>query len=129
MFADVPNNVPGDASSEVALVCRLTPAELEARIEDNSPLLTRVRAMRELPDGYRFAFSADPDGIPDLVGFILAERACCPFFTFELTFPAPHQEIWLTVRGREGVKEIVHDGFVAKVSELTNSQVEVEPAV
>jgi hypothetical protein len=33
------------------------------------------------------------------------------------------------VRGREGVKEIVHDGFVAKVSELTNSQVEVEPAV
>lgn len=110
-------------------MCSLTPAELETRIADNSPLLTRVRAMRELPDGYRFAFSAEPDGIPDLVGFILAERACCPFFTFELAFPSPHQNIWLTVRGREGVKEIVREGFVAKVGELTHLRVEIEPTV
>ena len=68
---------------------------------------------QELPDGYRFTFPARDEDARDLLQFILAERACCPFFTFELAFPSPHQAIPLTVRGREGVKEIVRASIVA----------------
>jgi len=104
-----------DGLVDVPLACSLTADELRARGEENGTLFARVRDVKELPDGYRFTFPAEADGVPELLRFILAERACCPFFTFELTFASPHQAVWLTVRGREGVKEIVRDGFAARV--------------
>jgi hypothetical protein len=104
-----------DASGDVPLACSLTEAELRERGEENTALFARVREVRELPDGYRFAFAPDADGVPALMRFITAERACCPFFTFELQFAAPHQAIWLAVRGSEEVKGIVRDDFVSKV--------------
>ena len=113
-----------DICDEVALACSLSPAELEVRGGEISALANHVRAMEDLPDGYRFAFPAEAGGLPDLVAFILAERACCPFFTFELTFPSPHRDIWLAIRGREGVKEIVYDGFVSKVVAQTDVRLE-----
>jgi hypothetical protein len=36
--------------------------------------------------------------------------ACCPFFTFELTFEPDSGPIWLRVRGQEGVKEFISVG-------------------
>jgi hypothetical protein len=67
--------------------------------------------VQELPDGYRFAFPAEADGVRDLVEFILSERACCPFFTFDLTLASPHESVWLSLRGGEGVKEFVAASF------------------
>lgn len=89
------------------MACSLTAAELRVRGEENAALFARAHNAQELPDGYCFAFPASEDDARDLLRFILAERACCPFFTFELAFPSPHQAIHLTVRGRAGVKEIV----------------------
>jgi hypothetical protein len=109
-----------EVNTDIALVCSLTPTELEVRGGEISLLVTHVVAVEELSDGYRFAFSGEAEQLPDLIAFVLAERTCCPFFTFELTFPSPHENTWLTIRGRDGVKEIVHDGFVAKVLEQTN---------
>lgn len=108
-----------EINTDIALVCSLTPRELEVRGREITQLVTHVVAMEELADGYRFAFAGEAARLPDLVAFVLAERACCPLFTFELTFPSPHEHIWLSIRGREGVKEIVYDGFVAKVLENT----------
>lgn len=110
-----------DAQDEVALVCSLTPAELEVRGGEISLMASHVRAIEETHDGYRFAFPAEAEGIPDLLAFILAERACCPFFTFELTFPSPHKDIWLTIRGHEGVKPLVYDSFVSRFTGQTNA--------
>ncbi len=108
MVSDVPGESP--------LACSLTAAELRVRGEESGSLFARALSVHELPDGYSFAFPAGEDDARDLLGFVLAERACCPFFTFELTFASPHQSIQLAVRGREGVKEIVYDGAVTKVS-------------
>lgn len=105
-----------DVPVEFPLACSLTAAELRARGEENASLFTRAQSVEELPDGYRFVFPAEADDARELLRFILAERACCPFFTFELTFPSPHQSIHLVVRGREGVKEIIRAGAAAKVS-------------
>jgi hypothetical protein len=89
--------------------------ELRVRSGENASLFARATGVEELPDGYRFAFPARAGEAQDLLRFILAERACCPFFTFELTFPSPHRAIYLSVRGGAGVKEIVQAGAASTV--------------
>ena len=105
-----------DDSVDIPVACSLTDAELEVRGDENAELFAHARAVEELADGYRFAFPADNGGIPALVRFILAERACCPFWTFELQFPAPHQVVWLAIRGNEEAKGIVRDALVPKIT-------------
>ena len=104
-----------DGPLDVPVACSLTEAELEVRGDENAELFAHARTVEELADGYRFSFPADDDGVPALLQFILAERACCPFFTFELQFPSPHQAVWLAIRGNEEAKAIVRDGLVPKV--------------
>src|SRR5262249_13342742 len=110
--------------SDIPVACTLSAADLRARGEDMvAPLFARVERLHELPDGYSFAFPAEADGVRDLLEFILSERACCPFFTFELAFPSPHQSVWLTLRGGEEVKEFVGGSFA-----LLTTRAAVEPA-
>ena len=105
-----------DDSMDIPVACSLTDAELEVRGDENADLFAHAREVEELADGYRFAFPADDSGVPALLRFILAERACCPFFTFELQFPSPHQVVWVAIRGNEEAKGIVRDGLVPKVT-------------
>src|SRR5262249_29172506 len=112
-------------ASDIPVACTLSAAELRERGEDVvAPLFARVERVQELPDGYRFAFPAEADGVRELLEFILSERACCPFFTFELAFPSPHQSVWLTLRGGKEVKEFVAGSFA-----LLTAQTAVEPAL
>ncbi len=97
MMSDIPEETP--------LACSLSAEELRARSYENSSRFARAQEVQELADGYTFTFPAGE--AQDLLEFVLAERSCCPFFTFELVFPSPHQVIYLTVRGASGVKEIV----------------------
>ncbi len=119
MASDDPMEVLGD----VPLACSLTAAELCVRGEENASLFARAHSTQELPDGCRFAFPAAADEARNLLQFVLAERACCPFFTFELTFPSPHHTIYLTVRGREGVKEIVRASVASTVIERASAAI------
>ena len=116
-----------DDSVDVPLACSLTADELQVRSEENTSLFDRADDVQELPDGYRFAFPAGEDEAQCLLQFVLAERACCPFFTFELTFASPHQSIQLTVRGREGVKEIVRASVASTVIARASVAAEAEP--
>lgn len=115
-----------DMASDLPVACTLSAAELRERGEDVvAPLFSRAQRMEETPDGYCFAFPAQAEGVHDLLEFILSERACCPFFTFELSFPSPHESVWLTLRGGEGVKEFVAGSFAALDMPLTRA---AEPA-
>lgn len=50
----------------------------------------------------------------ELLDFIAFERACCPFYSFGLRFPSPHDAIWLDVRSeRAEVKEMLRAGVFA----------------
>jgi hypothetical protein len=111
-----------DPTTDLPVACTLSAAELRARGEDVvAPLFTRVQHMYELPDGYRFAFPADAASVHDLLEFIVSERECCPFFTFELAFPSPHQSVWLSLRGGAGVKEFVAGSFAELEMPLTQA--------
>jgi hypothetical protein len=112
----------GNASAPIA--CTLTEAELRTREQEVSPLFEHITRARELSDGYAFAFPPDASRAHDLLDLILAERACCAFFTFELSFPAPHDAVWLYLRGGDEIKEFVRGSFLTHVP----SDVAIEPA-
>ncbi|MGO8950418.1 MAG: hypothetical protein ACLQUY_22710 [Ktedonobacterales bacterium] len=109
-----------DDTDEMPLACSLSTDELRQRGAENAALLAQAGHVQELPDGYTLSFPADM--APDLLGFVLAERDCCPFFTFQLTFPSPHEAVQLTIRGRPGVKEIVQSEMVSKVLQDASSE-------
>ncbi len=102
---------PSDTVLPIA--CKLSSDELRARRGGLETLFGAVRQVRELPDGYEFAFPADATTARALLDFITEERECCSFFTFTLTFATPHDAIWLSLQGREGVKDFVRGGFGA----------------
>jgi len=111
-----------DLTSDLPVACTLSAAELRARGEDVvAPLFARAQRLQETTDGYCFAFPAEAEGVRNLLEFILSERDCCPFFTFELAFPSPHESVWLTLRGGEGVKEFVAGSFAALDMPLTRT--------
>ena len=65
----------------------------------------RVRertAPDELPDGYGYRF--DSDDFPDLMGFVLNERLCCPFLAFDISVAPNGGPIWLKVNGPSGTR-------------------------
>jgi hypothetical protein len=103
-------------SIPLPIACNLSADELQARHGDVEALFAAVSRVRELPDGYDFAFPADAQAAHALLDFIVEERACCHFFTFALTFATPHDAIWLALRGGEDVKEFVRGSFLTVTS-------------
>jgi len=71
-----------------------------------------LEEVRELPDGYALRFPGTDEWLRRLAEFVAAERRCCPFFAFTLQFEPDHGPIWLSLRGPEGVKEIVASEFL-----------------
>lgn len=99
-----------------ALACVLTEAEYGARREQVLRVLfSAIREARELPDGYRLAFPGEGEWMTRLAEFIAFERGCCPFFTFELLCEPKAGPIWLTLRGPEGVKDLIRAEWPLKV--------------
>jgi hypothetical protein len=93
------------------IACKLSGADLQSRQGAVDALFNAVSQVRELPEGYAFAFPADANTAHALLDFVMEERECCPFFTFTLTFAAPHEAIWLGLQGGEDVKEFVRASF------------------
>ena len=98
-------------SGNIPLACTLSDDDLRARSREVAEIFAQATAVEELADGYAFAFPGDGQWPRTLLDFIVFERACCPFFSFGLRFPSPHEAIWLDVRSElAAVKEIVRTG-------------------
>jgi hypothetical protein len=50
-----------------------------------------------------------------VVTFIAEERACCPFFTFELQYEPNLGPIWLRLRGSADIKALLRDEWLTKL--------------
>lgn len=101
------------AQDALPIACNLTGGELAQRGTEVNDVFSSVEQVKELADGYAFRFPGDELWVGKLVEFILEERACCPFFTFELVFGPNQGPLWLHLRGAEGVKDFVASAFVA----------------
>jgi hypothetical protein len=103
-----------DIVSDIPVACTLSAAQLRARGKDEiAPLFARAQRLQETPNGYRFAFPAEAERVREVLEFILSERACCTFFTFELSFSSPHDTVWLALRGGKGAKAFLAASVVA----------------
>jgi hypothetical protein len=88
---------------------RLPTNNLYAKFEARKKKPNDRHKTNELTDGYALRFPGSDTWANTLLQFITYERACCPFFTFALTFEPEQGPIWLHLRGPEGVKAIIEN--------------------
>lgn len=96
-----------DSAEPAPIACTLTGDELAERGDEVNGLFTSVEEVRELDDGYAFRFDGGDASAASLLSFVLEERRCCPFFTFDLVFEPNIGAIWVHLRGSVAVKEFV----------------------
>ena len=95
--------------SDLPIACSLSKHELVERGEAVSDLFKGVQQVHELTDGYAYCFPGDEEWSTRILNFIVGERSCCPFFTFELGFEPDEGPLWLQILGPEGVKDFMRD--------------------
>ena len=90
------------------LACKLTSPELQKRKQDVlASLKEKVLDKSELANGYKYKFEGSDRIFDELVTFIKSERACCDFFTFDLSISDNKSNIALSITGPEGAKEFI----------------------
>jgi hypothetical protein len=70
-------------------------------------VIAAITASRELNDGYAFRVDPGKASLVDVAQWLDVWRRCCPFYEFEIDFHAADAGIWLSVKGRPGVKEYI----------------------
>jgi len=102
---------PGPGNAESPFACSpsaLAPAERKEHFEVVAPRLRQLRrGVRELPDGYEFAFPSDAGTYQVLSKWMYQERRCCPFFDLSLRLDRESGPLWLRLTGRKGVKDFI----------------------
>ncbi len=100
------------AEATEAVACLLSEREQAVRGDElGLKLFSRVDEVAELPDGYAYRFPAEEAWTETLLGFVAAERRCCPFLTFELAFEPHGGPFWLRLRGSAEIKRFVGETF------------------
>lgn len=89
----------------------LTGEQKKRIVELVKQLKAKTQEVKELPDGFAFRYKPDSETVRDAAEFITYERACCPFFEFELSVEREGGPLWLRLRGREGVKDFIRIEF------------------
>jgi hypothetical protein len=96
------------------IACTLSEEGLARRQEEiTGSIFNEVQEITDLPDGYGFRFEGTGEWAHRLMDFILTERECCPFFTFELGFEPEGGSIWLHLRGSSEIKSYV-EGVIGR---------------
>src|SRR3954465_2499094 len=98
------------AATESPIACDFSAMTAEQRARRQ--ILARqmhaaTKEVHELPDGYAFRFSAEPELCLMLAEFMTLERLCCPFFAFMLGLEHEGGPMWLRLTGRDGVKQFL----------------------
>jgi len=106
----------GREKSALPVACKLTgPEGAGRRLEVSEALSGDVLRADELEDGYAFGFPGSAEWARKLVDFVNFERACCPFFAFELAFE-PDGGAHTVAGERAGGDEAVRRGRVRRPS-------------
>lgn len=103
-----PGKAMETAEQNKAIACKLTNPDLQKRKEEVLTLLKeKVIDRQELSNGYKYKFDGTGEIIEQLVAFIKSERACCDFFTFDLSISDIKSYTWLSITGPTGTKGFI----------------------
>lgn len=93
--------------------CQLTSNEQAKRYNElKKGIFNKISTAIELPDGYELIFKEDIQFSNPLIEFVNFERACCPAFSFLMSFEPNSGPIHLQIKGSQGIKDMV--GFSLK---------------
>ena len=70
-------------------------------------MISAITASRELGDGYAFRIDPAKASLMDVAQWLELWRRCCPFYEFQIDVHAADGSVWLSVKGRPGVKEYI----------------------
>ena len=101
--------MPEENPQDVPIACSLSAQEFGTRKNENEQLLREVEELKEFEQGYALKFRGSADQVQELLQFINQERACCPFFTFELRFEPQNGPLWLSLSGPAGTKSFIQE--------------------
>jgi hypothetical protein len=102
------------AAGESPLACNLkalTASERQRHAELSGKLFAGVSEKQDLADGFAFRLSLEKVSLQDLGEWIDAEKRCCPFFDFQIRLGREGGPLWLSLTGREGVKQVILEEF------------------
>jgi hypothetical protein len=74
-------------------------------------VMPAVTTARELNDGYTLRIDANRASLVEVAEWIGLERKCCPFFDFQVDMHGEDGTMWLSLKGREGVKQFIEMDF------------------
>jgi hypothetical protein len=74
-------------------------------------LTPAVLSARERNDGYALQVDTQKMSLVEAAQWVDLERKCCPFFDFQFDFHGEDGGLWLSLKGREGVKQFIEMDF------------------
>jgi hypothetical protein len=96
---------------ETPIACRLDaiPAGDRARYDQLRRMLAAAAIGKcELPDGIEVQISTERMALAQLAEWM---RKCCPFLDFRIDVAPESGPVWVSLTGREGVKEFLSHAF------------------
>ena len=100
------------AEEKARFYCDRTALTAEQRVQIRTfghTLHDAVQNARELPNGYEFEFASDAPIYQALVQYIPLERACCPFFEFNVRVAPNGGKLYWSLTGPAGIKEFIRE--------------------
>jgi hypothetical protein len=70
-----------------------------------------VTEVQELKDGYSLRVNTAQAPLVDVAEWVDLERRCCPFFDFQMDVHGEDGSLWLSLKGRDGVKDFIRADF------------------
>jgi hypothetical protein len=67
--------------------------------------------VKELEDGYAFRLEQGKISLVEVAEWISGENKCCSFFHFEVELQPKPSQLWLKIRGEEGIKQFIRATF------------------
>ncbi len=83
----------------------LTSAERNELGQSGEHVISAITSSREPKDGYAFRVDPAKASLMDVARWLEVWRRCCPFYEFRIDYHGADGNIWLSVKGRPGVKE------------------------
>lgn len=101
--------------TQLAVACSLTDVAFRERRDTvQRDLFSGQTGSAVEGDGYRFRFPPDDVWLNRIVGFVLAERQCCPFLTFRIDIQSGVSGIDLRLSGPPGSAAFIEQTFLAR---------------
>jgi hypothetical protein len=100
------------AEETTRFYCDRTALSAEQRVQIRAfghTLHDAVQRSRELPNGYEFEFASDAPIYQALVQYIPLERACCPFFEFNVRVAPNGGKLYWSLTGPAGIKDFIRE--------------------